>query len=42
MYQDVAETVGKCPLVYVYSAQWESAQPNLDLPNIEARSEMSA
>ena len=23
-------------------AQWEFARPNLDLPNIEARSEMSA
>ena len=24
------------------SAQWESARPNLDLPKIEARSEVSA
>ena len=24
------------------SAQWESARPNLDLPNIEAKSEVSA
>ena len=25
-----------------YIAQWESARPNLDLPKIEARSEVSA
>ena len=25
-----------------YNAQWESARPNLDLPKIEARSEVSA
>ena len=25
-----------------HTAQWESARPNLDLPKIEARSEVSA
>ena len=29
-------------VVTVDNAQWESAQPNLDLPKIEARSEVSA
>ena len=28
--------------VLVNIAQWESARPNLDLPKIEARSEVSA
>ena len=27
---------------YVSIAQWESARPNLDLPKIEARTEVSA
>ena len=27
---------------YHTNAQWESARPNLDLPKIEARSEVSA
>ena len=26
----------------IHTAQWESARPNLDLPKIEARSEVSA
>ena len=28
--------------VHMHTAQWESARPNLDLPKIEARSEVSA
>ena len=31
----------QCTISLVYNAQWESARPNLDLPKIEAISEVS-
>ena len=37
-----AGTLSNMSTQQVLNAQWESARPNLDQPNIDARSEVSA